>query len=104
VALEFDGFQREVAHWVAEHGGFFPPLANLARLAEEVGELARCLNAEHGPKRPKLGEALPEVAEELGDIVFVVAVLAEQLGVSLGASAEASLAKARRRDGERFSS
>jgi NTP pyrophosphatase (non-canonical NTP hydrolase) len=91
-----------VRAFVEAHGGFFPPLANLARLTEEVGELARVLGATHGPKRPKPGESIPNAAEELGDIVFVAAVLASQLGLSLAAAAEASLAKARRRDAHRF--
>jgi NTP pyrophosphatase (non-canonical NTP hydrolase) len=100
--LDLDAYQAEVAAFVREHGGYFPPLSNLARLAEEVGELARLLNARFGPKRPKEGEALPELEEELGDILFVLAVLAAELDVSLSTAGTKSLEKARRRDATRF--
>ncbi len=50
-----DAYQERVSRWVAAHGGTWPPLANLARLSEEVGELARVLNARFGPKTPKPG-------------------------------------------------
>lgn len=100
--LDLDAYQREVARWIEAHGGYFPPLANLARLTEEVGELARVLSARFGPKVPKEGEVLPEAAEELGDIAFVLAVLASQLGVSLAEAAEGSLRKAAERDSGRF--
>ena len=33
--------------------GYFSPLANLARLTEEVGELAREINHYHGEKKKK---------------------------------------------------
>lgn len=33
--------------------GYFSPLANLARLTEEVGELAREINHYHGEKKRK---------------------------------------------------
>lgn len=102
MAIDLEAYQAEVAAFVEAHGGYFPPLANLARLVEEVGELARALNAAHGPKRPKAGERLPDLGEELGDIVFVAAVLANQLGLNLAEAAAASLEKARRRDRDRF--
>ncbi len=97
-----DDYQSRVGRWVEAHGGTWPPLANLARLAEEVGELARALNAEVGPKAPKPGEQAAGVAEEIGDVLFVLAVLAGQLGVDLQAAGEAALLKAERRDRHRF--
>jgi NTP pyrophosphatase (non-canonical NTP hydrolase) len=78
--------------------GYWPPLANLARLAEEVGELARALSQESGFKRRKAGEAAPDLALEMGDVLFTLAVLANQSGVDLGESAQAVLAKYRMRD------
>ena len=97
-----DAYQERVSRWVAAHGGTWPPLANLARLSEEVGELARVLNARFGPKTPKPGEQPGDLGEEIGDIAFVLAVLAGQLHVDLAAAAEQALAKAARRDSERF--
>lgn len=82
--------------------GYFPPLANLARLIEEVGELARELNHQFGPKRKKVSEAPGDVAEELGDILFVLLVLGNQLGVRLDDALERTLAKYETRDAERW--
>lgn len=46
--------QRAVDAWIAGAGGYWPPLSNLARLVEEVGELSRELNHRFGdkPKKP----------------------------------------------------
>lgn len=101
--MHLSHYQDEVQAWVEGHGGFFSPLSNLARLTEEVGELARALAHRHGDKVPKPGESEGEIDQELGDIVFVCAVLAAQLEISLEGAAQASLAKARRRDENRFS-
>lgn len=100
--MEVSEFQKTVGRWVEGHGGYFPPLANLARLTEETGELARAMGALFGPKAPKPGEDPGTPAEELGDILFVVAVIANQTGVVLADAAEAALAKAERRDDRRF--
>ena len=82
--------------------GYFPPLVNLARLAEEVGELARELNHLHGPKRKKPEEAEGSVAGELGDILFVVVVLTNQLDIDLDEAFERTLAKYEVRDADRW--
>ncbi len=97
-----DDYQARVGQWVEAHGGAWPPLANLARLSEEVGELARALNGRFGPKTPKPTEHPGDLAEEIGDIAFVLAVLAGQLGLDLHQAAEDALRKAKRRDSERF--
>lgn len=100
--MHLSRYQSEVGTWVEGHGGFFSPLANLARLAEEVGELARSLSHQQGEKVPKPGESRGAPEEELGDIVFVCSVLAAQLDVSLEGAAKAALEKARVRDANRF--
>jgi NTP pyrophosphatase (non-canonical NTP hydrolase) len=48
--------QARVDAWISQfEEGYWPPLHNLARLVEEVGELARELNHRYGskPKRPR---------------------------------------------------
>lgn len=97
-----DDYQLRVGAWVKAHGGIWPPLANLARLSEEVGELARALNGAVGPKSPKPDEVEADLAEEIGDVLFVLAVLAGQFNIDLRAAAEAALQKAERRDRDRF--
>lgn len=89
--------QSAVDETILGAGGYWPPLANLARLFEECGELARAVNQSHGPKVRKPGETAVEVQEELGDCLYVLLVLANSLGVDAGAGLEAALAKVRAR-------
>ena len=101
--MEIEALQREVDAYIGQFKeGYFPPLVNLARLAEEVGELARELNHRFGPKTKKPGEPDGDVALELADILFVVVVLANQLGVDLDEAVERTLAKYRVRDADRW--
>jgi|SRR5688572_15336687 NTP pyrophosphatase (non-canonical NTP hydrolase) len=92
--------QAEVEQWAARYWGseYWPPLANLARLAEEVGEIARAVNQAHGPKRIKADEADAQLAGELGDALFVLLCLANSTNVDLQTAFDATLAKYRVRD------
>jgi len=100
--MEIGEFQARVAGWVEGHGGYFPPLANLARLTEETGELARAMATLFGPRVPKSGEDPGTPEEEIGDILFVLAMIAGQSGVDLARAAASTLAKVERRDADRF--
>ena len=62
--------------------GYFPPLVNLARLTEEVGELAREINHRFGPKTKKADEPDADIALELADILFVIIAIGESLIVA----------------------
>lgn len=95
--------QDAVHAWISQWDeGYFHPLSNLARLTEEVGELARELNHRFGDKPKKASDDVRDVAEELGDILFVVAALANQLDVDLSASFAQVMKKYEVRDAERF--
>ena len=76
--------QRTVDRWIRRfEEGYFPPLAMVARLAEEVGELAREVNHTYGPKPKKPDEPVGSVGEELGDLLFVLASMANALDIDL---------------------
>jgi NTP pyrophosphatase (non-canonical NTP hydrolase) len=101
--MTFEEAQRAVDDWVGQfEEGYWPPLSNLARLTEEVGELARELNHRYGHKPKKSGEPEADLALELADIIFVVVAMANQQGIDLGAAFERVLEKYRLRDGERW--
>jgi NTP pyrophosphatase (non-canonical NTP hydrolase) len=101
--MTFRDAQTEVDAWISQfREGYFPPLAMLARLSEEVGELARALMHEHGGKTPKPGEARGEVAEEIADAIFVLVCLANSLGIDLDEAFARMMQKYRERDGERW--
>jgi NTP pyrophosphatase (non-canonical NTP hydrolase) len=74
-------------------GGYWPPLANLARLFEECGELARAVNQTQGPKQRKPDEAAVSASEELGDTLYVLLVLANSLDLDAEAALNGALAK-----------
>jgi NTP pyrophosphatase (non-canonical NTP hydrolase) len=101
--MELQRLQHEVDAYIGQFKeGYFPPLVNLARLTEEVGELARELNHRFGPKTKKPDEPDGDIALELADVLFVVVVLANQLEVDLPAAVERTLAKYRIRDADRW--
>lgn len=85
--------QRAVDVSIMALGGYWPPLANLARLFEECGELARVVNQTHGPKPVKPGERHVELEEELGDALYVLLGLANSLDVDATIALRGALAK-----------
>jgi len=96
-------FQADVDAWIQQvGGGYWSPHANLARIAEEVGELARLLNHHYGPKLKKPGEQSQELGEELADIIFAVICLANSEGIDLAASLQHVLDKVWVRDRDRY--
>lgn len=95
--------QRRVDAWISQfEEGYFPPLTNLARLAEEVGELAREVNHRFGRKTRKPEEAEGDLAMELADILFVIICMANREGIDLDAAFERMMAKIESRDRERW--
>jgi NTP pyrophosphatase (non-canonical NTP hydrolase) len=82
--------------------GYWPPLSNLARLIEEVGELARELNHRYGHKPKKPGEPEQDIGLELADIMFVLIAIANEQKIDLQASFSAVLAKYQERDRDRW--
>ena len=95
--------QRLVDEWIGRfEEGYWPPLVNLARLTEEVGELARLLNHRHGPKTKRDDEPDQDLALELADVLFVLVVLANEQGVDLDEAFRRTLEKYRTRDSERW--
>jgi NTP pyrophosphatase (non-canonical NTP hydrolase) len=94
--------QRAVDTWIRAHGGYWEPLAQLARLTEEVGEVAREMNHHYGPKRKKPTEAERALADEFGDLLYIVIATANTVGVDLDAALRASLVKYTVRDAQRY--
>ena len=79
--------QKEVDDWIGQYKlGYFRPLEILARLTEEVGEVARELNHMFGPKKKKTTEAKSDLEEELGDVIYTVICLANSLKIDLDKS------------------
>lgn len=95
--------QRAVDAWVGQfEEGYWPPLSNLARLVEEVGELARELNHRYGHKPKKTDESERDLAIELGDVLFVLLALANEQGIDLESAFANVMEKYRDRDSDRW--
>src|SRR3989344_5754299 len=95
--------QKAVDNWVKQYKiGYFKPLEILAAITEEVGELARELNHNFGPKKKKKTEDKNEIASEIGDVVFTLICLANSLGIDLDKSFGKTMKKIKTRDDERF--
>lgn len=93
--------QEEVDRWITTVGvRYFSPLTNMAILAEETGEVARIMARTHGDQSWKEGEKA-SLADELADVVWVVAAIANQHGIDLTDAFMNNLAKKSIRDRER---
>ncbi|WP_249871851.1 nucleotide pyrophosphohydrolase [Oceanobacillus saliphilus] len=82
--------------------GYFSPLAMMARLTEETGELAREVNHYYGEKPKKASEKENTIEEELGDIIFVIACFANSLEIDLSESFDMAMSKIETRDKDRW--
>lgn len=83
--------------------GYFPPMNNLARLVEEVGELSREMNHTYGPKKKKSTEDQRDRSkDEIGDILFTLIVLANQMDIDLSESLQEVVDKYNLRDKSRW--
>jgi NTP pyrophosphatase (non-canonical NTP hydrolase) len=101
--MKLEEVQQEIDNWISQFkDGYWHPLANLARLTEEVGELARELNHLYGPKKRKTTEDLGDLELEIGDILFVLGAIANSQGIALDACFSRVLAKYHARDSERW--
>jgi len=95
--------QAAVDAWITRfEEGYWPPLTNLARLTEEVGELAREMNHRFGHKTKRPDEADQDLAMELGDVLFVLLVIANQQGIDMEETLGRVLEKYQNRDGDRW--
>lgn len=95
--------QARVDGWISQfEEGYFDPLTNLARLTEEVGELARELNHRYGQKTKKRDEPEGDLPLELADILFVIICLANREGIDLDQAFDRMMQKVEGRDRDRW--
>jgi NTP pyrophosphatase (non-canonical NTP hydrolase) len=95
--------QERVDAWISQfEEGYFHPLTNLARLAEEVGELAREVNHRFGEKTKKPEEPEGDLGMEMADILFVLICMANREGINLQEAFDRMMAKVESRDESRW--
>lgn len=95
--------QKEVDAYISQFKeGYFSPLAMLARLTEEMGELAREVNHYYGEKPKKSTEKERTIEEELGDVLFVMICMANSLNIDLETAHNIVMEKFNTRDKDRW--
>jgi NTP pyrophosphatase (non-canonical NTP hydrolase) len=96
--------QADIEHLIKEewHSHYWSPLSSLARLTEEVGELAREINHSYGEKPKKASEGPGNIAAEMADILFILASLANSLDIDLDEAFSQVMGKYRERDANRW--
>lgn len=95
--------QQEVHEYISQFKeGYFSPLSMMARMSEEVGELAREVNHQFGEKPKKATEEENSIELELGDILFITICFANSMGIDLAEAHDKIMHKFRTRDADRW--
>jgi NTP pyrophosphatase (non-canonical NTP hydrolase) len=95
--------QQDVDTYIGQFKeGYFSPLAMMARMTEELGELAREVNHYYGEKPKKDTEETKSIEEEAGDVLFVLICLANSLNIDLEEAHEIVMKKFNSRDKDRW--
>lgn len=97
--LTVKDLQATVERWIKTFGvRYFSELTNLALLMEEVGELARIMARIYGEQSFKSKHEASDLGDELADVLFVLACIANQTGVDLETAFSRNLQKKTDRD------
>lgn len=95
-------FQKRVDDWIKKYGvRYFSELTNLAILMEEVGELSRLMSRTYGDQSFKKNELEKSIPSEMGDILFVLICMSNQMGISLQDALISTIEKNTLRDSKR---
>ena len=100
--MTLEEIQKEVDSWIKVYGvRYFSELTNTAILMEEVGELARIMARKYGDQSNKESDLKYNLEDEMADILWVLACLANQTGVNLSEAFKKNMEKKTNRDNTR---
>jgi len=104
--MSITSFQESVDEWIKKYGvRYFSELTNMTILTEEVGEVARLMSRMYGEQSFKSqmteSEQLEKLRDELCDVLWVVACIANQTGINLEEGIKQNMLKKTTRDSER---
>ena len=102
--MSLTDYQKQVDDWVQQFNpAYWPALEKMARLSEEVGEVAREVNHLYGTKKKKDTEDKVELADELIDVFFTLICIANDENINLESSWQKMVdKKMNKRDKDRF--
>lgn len=96
-------YQEQIDEWAQTlEKPYWEPLSQLARLIEEVGELARIYNHKYGDKVKKPTESADDIEDEMGDILFDLICMANTENINLDDAISRVINKSKTRDKDRF--
>ncbi|KAB3534087.1 nucleotide pyrophosphohydrolase [Alkaliphilus pronyensis] len=102
-SLTIKEMQKIVDEYIGQFKeGYFSPLALMARLTEETGELAREINHYYGEKPKRKDEPHNTIDLELADCLFILACFANSLDIDLEEAFYKVMNKFNTRDAERW--
>ena len=94
--------QHKVDEWIKTYGvRYFSPLAKMAILTGEVGEVARVRARTYGDQSCKPSDECKNLADELADVMWVLMCIANQTGVNLTDAFAKNIEKKTARDSQR---
>ena len=100
--MELNQLQKRVDDWIQKYGvRYFSELTNMAILTEEVGEVARIMARRYGEQSEKPSDTDKELADELADVLWVLACIANQTGIDLESAVIKNFEKKTERDNHR---
>ncbi len=94
--------QELVDDLIQTMNGYWPPLAMLASVTEELGELAREINAMEKIKVKKSSEIEKNIGEELADLLFSIICISNYYKIDINSEFKHVLEKYQKRDKNRF--
>lgn len=101
--------QQKVDKWIREYGvRYFNVQTNMLLLIEEVGELSRLIARKYGEQSFKKDEdknkAEAKIKDEIGDILFVLTCLSNQMDLDMESIMLNNMEKKTKRDKDRHRS
>jgi NTP pyrophosphatase (non-canonical NTP hydrolase) len=100
--MNLNELQNEVDQWIKNTDiGYFDILTNTIILSEEVGEFSSVVARKYGMQKAKKGDS-ENIEEEIGDILWVLTCLSNQLGINLEDCIKKNIVKKSKRDVNRF--
>ncbi|QEE14825.1 MazG nucleotide pyrophosphohydrolase domain-containing protein [Promethearchaeum syntrophicum] len=94
--------QELVDDLIQTMNGYWPPLAMLASVTEELGELAREINALEKIKIKKSSEIKKNIGEELADLLFSIICISNFYKIDINSEFKQVMEKYQKRDKNRF--
>lgn len=101
--MPISDYQKQIDDSVQRYAvPYWAPLSILARITEEVGEVARILNHVYGDKPKKPDEEHELLEDEIADVIYALLALANSQGINMNDAMQRTIAKLETRDKDRF--